>query len=212
MKNVVILGAGGFAREVLSFLKLTNNYKIVGFTDANPLLKGKFINDFPVLGDDNVLKNLIKKNVSLAFVAVGKSGIREVLFKKICDLGFKPLNVIHPSAVISPNVSLGQGIIIYPNATINTNVCIGNSVLINSNASIGHDVKIEDFVNICPGVNISGTVKIGESAFLGIGCSVLENVVIGHKAIIGGGALVSKNVLPETTVVGIPARSIIKGM
>jgi len=74
--------------------------------------------------------------------------------------------------------------------------------------SIGHDVEIEDFVNVNPGVNIAGRVKIKKFAFLGIGCSVLENVVIGQKAIIGGGALVRKDVLPETVVVGVPARPI----
>lgn len=208
MKNVVIWGAGGFGQEVLPFLQTVGHYKVVGFIDTNPSLKGKFINGIPVLGDDSILESLVKEDVLCVFIAVGNSSIREPLFKKILDMGLELINIIHPSSVIVPNVSLGRGVVIYPNATINTNVRIGDSVLINSNVSIGHDVEIGDFVNVNPGVNVAGRVKIKKHAFLGIGCSVLENVVIGQKAIIGGGALVRKDVLPETVVVGVPARSI----
>lgn len=210
MKKIVILGTGGFAQEVLSFLQFSKSYKVIGFTDSNSDLKGKIINSIPVLGNDNVLKNLIEENVSHAFVAIGRNTIRELLFKKIYNLGFKHINVIHPSAVIAHNVSIGQGVVIYPNVTINTNVCIGNSVLINSNVSIGHDVEIGDFVNINPGVNIAGRVKINNSSFLGIGCSVLENIVIGSKAIVGGGAMVTRDVSPATNVVGVPAKPIVR--
>ena len=206
MKSVVILGAGGFAREVASFLQSSDCYRITGFTDPNVSLQGTYFINIPVLGNDNVLKDLAKEKVSHAFIAIGNSERREVLFKKISKLGLKLINVIHPSAAISGNVSLGEGVAIYPNVTINTDVTVGKSVLINSNVSIGHDVEIGDFVNIQPGVNIAGRVKIERSALLGIGCSVLEGVFIGEKAVIGGGALVRRDVLPKTTVFGVPAR------
>ena len=205
MKKVVILGAGDFGREVLSFLQLAGDYKVIGFIDSDLSLKRKLINKIPVLGDDCILKDL-KNKVSYAFVAISNSKVREILFKKICELGFEPINIIHPSAVIASNVSIGKGVIVYPNVTINTDVNIGNSVLINSNVSIGHDVEVRDFVNINPGVNIAGRVKIAKMAFLGIGCSILENILVDKKAIIGGGALVKKNVASEATVVGVPAQ------
>lgn len=208
MKKVVILGTGGFGREVFSFLKLSRDYKVVGFLDADLSLKGTLINDVPVLGDDNELGALRKSGVSCAFAAVGNSKLREGIFEKIRNFDFELINIIHPSAVIVPDVSIGQGVVIYPNVTINTGVKIGNSVLINSNVSIGHDVEISDFVNINPGVNIAGRVKIGKFAFLGIGSSIIENTVIGCNSIIGGGALVKGEVVAGTTVVGVPAREI----
>ncbi len=208
MRNVVILGTGAFAREALSFLQPSNEYRIIGFTDPSSIRKGILINDIPVLGDDNLLERIIRQNVTYAFVAVSEIATRKVLFRKICDIGFKPINIVHPSAVVASDVSLGQGVVIYPNVTINTNVNIGNSVIINSNVSIGHDVEIGDFVNINPGVDIAGKVKIEESAFLGMGASILENVVIRRMAIVGAAALVRKDVLPETTVVGVPAQEI----
>ena len=208
MKKVVILGSGGFAIELLSFLQTDNKYQIFGFVSSDLSLKGKKINGVPVLGDDNILEYLIKDGVTGAFVAIGNGSIRKLLYKKICDLGFDPINVIHPSAVIASMVSLGRGVIIYPNVTVNTNVKIGNSVLINSNATIGHDVEIGDFVNINPGVNVAGKVVIERGAFIGIGASIIENITIGTESIIGAGAVVIRNIPSKVVAAGVPAKVI----
>lgn len=208
MKKVVILGAGGFGREAFSLLRLMKNYRVVGFIDSDSSLKSKLIDGIPILGNDSVLNDLIRNEVNCAFVAIGNSKIRENLFRKICKLNFEAISILHPSAIIVPDASIGKGVIVYPNVTIGTGVNIKDSVLINSNVSIGHDVEIGSFVNINPGTNIAGRVKIGQSAFLGIGCSVLENIIIGSSAVIGGGALVRKNVASGTTVIGVPARAI----
>lgn len=206
MKRVVILGAGGFGREVLSFLQLDDSVDVAGFIDPDPAITGQVLNGIPVLGGENKLTELYRENVSHAFVAVGDNEKRENLFDMICEVGLEPLNIIHPSAVIAPDVMIGKGVIIYPNVTVNTNVKIGNSVVINSNASIGHDVGIGGFVKINPGVNIGGRVKLDKSSFLGIGCSVAENIIIGEKSTVGGGAMVIQNVFPGTRVFGVPAR------
>lgn len=209
MKKIIIIGAGSFGREILAFLKTINNYEVKGFIDSDRSLQGKIIDDIPVIGSDGDLENLIKdEKILCAFIAIAKSNIREQLYVRLENLGFELINIIHPSSVVVSNVTMGKGNVVYPNVTINTGVTIGNSVLINSSVSIGHDGKIGNFVNINPGVNVAGKVKIQDCSFLGIGCTVLENITIGGKAIIGGGALVRKNVMPQTTVIGVPAKEI----
>lgn len=210
MKRVVIIGAGGFGREIVSFLKFDKEYKIEGFVDADTSLSGKIIDDILVLGTDQELEKIKKDGVLCAFVAIGNSEIRASVYEKVKSLGFEIINVVHPSSIIASDVSMGNGNIIYPNVTINTGVIIGNSALINSNVSVGHDVKIGNFTNINSGVNIAGRVTIRDLSFLGIGCSVLENIVIGSKVIVGGGALVCKDVADELIVVGVPAKPIRK--
>lgn len=202
--NLVIFGSGGFAREVVSFIRDNNEFNIVGFID---IYKNDVIDGYKILGTDGDMYNIIKSyNINSAFIAVGNRTTRRKIYESLETYQIKVINIIHPNAYVAPDCIIGKGVIVYPHVTINTNSKIGNSVLINSNVSIGHDVVINDFTNINPGVDIAGRVVIGEGVMLGIGSSILENINIGDNAIIGGGALVNKNVMIDSTVVGVPAK------
>ncbi len=206
MKNIVIFGTGGFAREVTSFLNADSSYCVAGYIDSASSKAGAKINDIPILGSDDVLSSLAERDIHLAFIAIGDVSTRSILADKVRSNNLELITIIHPSAVVDSDVPIGKGVIIYPNVTVNAGVRIGDGVLINSNASIGHDTQIGNFVNINPGASVAGSVTIGDHAFLGIGCSVLEKIEIGSEAVIGGGALVRENVAPGVKVVGVPAK------
>lgn len=208
MKKVIIVGASGFGKEVLSLLKLFQDINVIGFIDSRVEIKGERIDGIPVLGDDSFLENLRNEGVEAAVVAIGDYQTRAKLAQHCRELGYQLINVVHPSSKIVNTVKMGEGVIIYGGTVINADVKIGNNVLINSGATIGHDTVVEDNVNINPGVDIGGKVLIKQGAYIGIGSSVIQNIVVGAESLVGAGAVVIRDVPEKLTVAGVPAKVI----
>ena len=210
--KVIIVGARYDAHGgvVLDNLLLNKKYEMVGFLDSNPELKGKKVLGFPVLGSsDDFL--CIPKDVKGFIVAVGNNTIRLELSNKLEEFGLKPINVIHPNAVISDSVKIGNGVFVGPNVIINRGCIIGDCVIINTSASIDHDSIIEDGAHIAPGVAIAGRVKIEKCAFIGIGTSIIEDITVGEYALVGAGAAVINDLPSNSKSVGVPAKPIGSG-
>jgi len=199
VKEIVIVGAGGFGKEVLWTLqdcnKVSKKYEILGFVDDDNSLMGKIINNFPVLGDTNWLLSPNKNKIECV-IALGDNKTRKKMVKKLEERYLKFPNIIHPSVKYSDFVNIGQGVIIQHGSIISTDVTIGNHVFINFNCTVGHDCKLNDFVTLSHGVNISGTNLIEEGVFIGAGSATDEKIKIGKWSIIGGGIILGKNV-PE---------------
>jgi len=121
-------------------------------------------------------------------------------------LVFDPL--VHASAVISPTVALGEGVIVNAGGVVGSHATLGEFCLVNRGATVGHDTQVGPFANIGPGANLASGIKVGRGAVVGIGATVIENVVIGDGAVVGAGAVVLRDVEPNVVVVGVPARVI----
>ena len=115
-------------------------------------------------------------------------------------------DLIHQSAYLGSNVSLGEGVCIGPHAVIGPNCRIGDFSLINRASTIGHDVELGDYATIAPGVAIAGLVKVGCKTTIGIGATVIEKIRIGDNSIVGAGSVVLDDVPEGVVVVGTPAR------
>jgi len=211
VKQVVIIGAGGQAREVTDIIEVCNQnnfeYELLGYiVDPKFGSPGTLINDLPILGGFD----WISKYANQVFIicGVGASHQRFQLIQRSLKLGCKYFSIIHPAASITRRVSIGEGVIINANASITNQIMIGDHVLINQNSTIGHDCKIDDFVTISPGANISGNVIINRGCYIGTGAIVIEKIEIGSWAIIGAGSTIIQNVMPNTTVVGVPGKVI----
>lgn len=204
MERIVIIGAGGFGREVLRLID-RNLYEPVGFIDANT---SQFSNlSLPVLGDDSLIPDLHKKNIaSCVCVALGNIKKRKKIFDIVTKHNLKLPPIIHSSAIILTQKPVGEGAIIYPNVVVMDSCQIGRGILLNSGVTLGHDVDVGDFSNINPGVHIAGHVNVGRQALVGIGSCIREKVNVGDEAIIGAGSVVLKDVAPKTTVYGVPAK------
>lgn len=204
--NLVIVGAGGFGREVLDIVRDQGKFNPIGFLDSDPTLHGISIDGCSILGGDGILQTLkAEKQVDSVFIAVSDSRIRKRL-SEICSLlDFNMPNLIHPQAYLSNVSTIGIGNVFYPGCVVMSGCHIGNNNLVNAGATIGHETIIEDFCAIGPGVHIAGRARIKEGALIGIGASVKEKLVISEYAIVGAGSAVVKNVPPHTTVYGIAA-------
>lgn len=204
-EKIVIVGSGGFGREVFHLID-KSLYDPVGFIDLFP--DPYFPLFLPVLGDDTIIPDLLKKNIASSIcVAVSNMQRRKELFELALLSGLTLPAIIHPSAVVLTEYPITQGTIIYPNVVVMNGCRIGKCVLLNSGVTLGHDVQIGDFSNINPGAHLAGKVKVGEKVLIGLGASILENLKIGNEAIVGAGSVVLKDVSPKSTVYGVPAKA-----
>lgn len=114
-------------------------------------------------------------------------------------------SLIHPTAIISPTVEVGEGCIINAGSIVASGVKIGNHVFINRGASVGHDTVLDDYSIIQPGANVAGHVKIGVGSVISIGASVIEDISVGAHSVVAAGAAVVHDVPERTLVAGVPA-------
>ena len=205
--KIYIVGAGGFGRETLNiYIDAGGKHMVTAFLEENCNREGEIINDIPVY-DINLLNTLTpqEKSRSKIIIAIG-TPLKERIANKLKNDGFDFDTIIHPSAVISQWVKIGEGTIITANVIITSQVTIGKHVILNLASTVGHDVSIGDFTNIAPGVNISGKVSIGEKSFIGTGTSIVEGVTIGSRSFIGAGSVVTKDIPDDVLAFGNPAR------
>lgn len=211
MQKVVILGAGGFAREVLWVFREANEinqqWEALGFIDENPENQGKAICDLPVLGSFEWFKTVDKSNIKV-ICGTGSPRTKQHLAEKAESLGLEFCSVIHPNVRMSEYVEIGKGTVITAGNIITTQVKIGNHVSLNLDCTIGHDDVIEDYCNIAPGAHISGNVTLKEGVNFGTGAVILQGVTVGKWSIIGAGAAVINDIPDNVTAVGVPAKVI----
>lgn len=209
MKDLYIIGAGGFGREVAWIVERINSIKptwnLKGFIDDNETLWGSKEGEYHVLGGCEHLSTL--EDV-YAVCAVGSSNVRKKIIEKLKDTSVKFATLVDPSVLYSNSVKIGEGAIVCAGTIITVDVNIGNHVIVNLDCTIGHDAVIDNFVTIYPSVNVSGNVLIGECSELGTGTQIIQGKKVISNTIIGAGAIVVKDCIESGTYVGSPAKKI----
>jgi len=211
MYNIVIVGAGGFAREVQWLLESGPYMCVNGFLTDDESKWGSTLSRVPILGNIENVSTLIKEKNMEAICGVGSPRLKKRFVERVIAAGlrFSPY-VRDISTRIDSFSNIGKGTVICANSSITCNVDIRNHVNINLNCTVGHDSTIEDYCNLSPGVHISGNVYLETGVDVGTGAVILPGVRIGAWATVGAGAVVTKDVAPGTTVVGIPAKELKK--
>lgn len=195
MKSIYIYGASGHGL-VVADIAIACGYEDIIFIDDGE-------NEYPTFED-------IKENSHTPIaLAIGSNLIRERLFRRVEESGFKIITLLHPSSVISPTAEIGKGTVVMPNAVVNAKATIGEGVILNSACVVEHECTIKEFVHISPNVALAGNVEIGRLTHLGIGSNVIQGLKIGENVIIGGGSMVIRNIEDGQKVVGVPAQEII---
>lgn len=143
-------------------------------------------------------------------LGVGNNRIRARLADAINRKGLDLATVIHPNCSISLLSNIGQGTFVARGVMVNPLCEIGANVILNTGSSIDHECKIHDNVHVAPNAVLAGNVTVENGVFIGANAVVKQGVVIGENAIIGAGAVIVKDVLPNTTMVGNPAKELRK--
>lgn len=211
MKDIVIFGSGGFAREVLHLINDINKkqlaWNVLGFIDDNKENHGKIINDLTVLGGREWIKN-VEQEINIA-LGIGNPKIKKMIvedLKTYHKVHFP--NLIHPSVNFSKYNQFGEGNIICEGNILTCNIKISSFSTINLNCTIGHDVVFEDYVTVLPNASISGNVILKECVDFGTNATIIQGLTVGEYSIIGAGAVVVKNIPANCTAVGMPAKPI----
>ena len=204
MKDLIIVGAGGYAKSVLDSVDHMN-FRMVGYIDdVKP--KGAEHQGFPVLGDS--IDCVEHPEGYVYFVAIGNNAKRKSWFDKLKERNLSLINVIDKSALVSHHATLGEGCFIGKLAILNHGSSVGDNCVINTRALVEHGCNIGDHVNISTNATLNGDVCCEDGSFVGSAAVVNGQLTIGTWALVGSGAVVIKNVEAHTTVVGCPAHPI----
>ena len=211
MKKIILIGGGGHSKVIIDIIRSNNEFEIVGITEKSSKLSK--VSDIPILGDDSILKELFHKGVEYAFLCIGISKdiyLRNRLYEKIKNIGFKIPTLIHRQAIVSPYAKIGQGTCVMAGAIINSHAQIGVNSVINTGSIIEHDCIVGDNTFISPGAILAGNVIVKNNSFIGMGSKIIEGKTIGNNVTIGAGAVVIDDIPDNCTAVGVPAKVIKK--
>jgi len=210
-KNIVIIGASGFAKEILWLLNENNRvldeWNILGFINKAYTPDSAPIHGYNIVGDDEWLANYEGK--IYAVCGIGSSNLRKKIVQKFKDKkNIEFPNIISHRAIMSDSVKFGEGCIVCTNSILTVDIKLGNFVTINLDCTIGHDAVLEDYVSLYASVNISGNVLVKSESEIGVGTQIIQGLTVGESTFIGAGAVVIKDIPCNSIAVGNPAKVI----
>jgi sugar O-acyltransferase (sialic acid O-acetyltransferase NeuD family) len=209
--RVVIVGAGGHAREVADILRHGvregASPRLLGFVADDPENYPAEVGGVPFLGDWGWFDTADPEGLAV-ICAVGLPQLRRHLAGRAQARGITFASAVSPLAYVSPTAQLGEGVMVFPHAFVSAGSSLGDHAVVNVGASVSHDARVRPFATLGPGVRVAGHAEVGEGCYLGIGSSVIDRVSIGAWATVGGGACVTEDLRENVTAVGVPARVI----
>ena len=204
---MVILGAGGFAKEILQVVeKIYAHEEIYFYDDTDTQHPPLLFNKFQILRSKEALKAHFALHGSDFVIGLGKPKIRQYMATMAQELGGTLATAIDENATIGKYSTIAVGATILSQACVSNAATIGKAPLIYYNAVVTHDCQVGDFVELSPGATLLGKVRVGDFTHIGSNATVFPNVTIGSNCIVSAGAVVTKDVPDNAIVAGSPAR------
>lgn len=206
--NLVIIGAGGLAREVYDLAMACwvkeGNHHIKGFLSDGP-------SDIEALGYPPVLSNVpdyIPAPNDVFICAIGNVNHRKHTVEQILAKCGEFISLVHPTAIISPSTHIGRGVVIKPYCSLSCQVSIGDFTYLQGAVIMGHDVQIGQYCQLNSFAFLAGNCKIGNQCIINAGARLIQSTVVEDNAVVGMGSVVLRKVKRGTTVFGNPAKRV----
>jgi sugar O-acyltransferase (sialic acid O-acetyltransferase NeuD family) len=204
MRDLLIVGCGGFGREVADIVDAVN---FLGFVDDDPSrdnIERVGRRGSRLLGPvDEATRKYSRANF---VIGIGNALARQKIADTLESAGLNPVVLVHPSAVVGANVELGDGTVVAAHVAVGSDVVIGRHVHLDRGTQVGHDSFVQDLATVHPAAVISGSCRVGSRAELGTNCTLLPGVGVGSDAVVGAAACVTRDVPQDVIVRGVPAR------
>ena len=205
-RPVVLLGAGGHARVVVEMLRRLDA-EVLGYVAPAPAQPPGLPADVGYLGDDRALGFPPSEVLLANGLGSGETLDRRIeVFSSFVSGGFDFATLVHPSAVVAEDVTLGRGAQIMAGAVLQPGCRVGENAIINTRAVIDHDCTIGAHTHVAPGATLCGGVTVAEAVLVGVGACIRPNISVGGRSVIGAGAAVVSAVGEGKTVLGVPAK------
>ena len=202
LQPLLILGNTEFSVEIAD-VATAAGWEVAGFVENLERARcSRLLEGLPVYWIDDVAE---LANTHEALCGLGTT-LRSAYVDQARHLGFRFATAVHPTSVVSPKSSLGEGCVLGAGAVVAVHTSLGAHVIANRGALIGHHTQIGDFTTIGPGANVAGSCSIGEGSYVGMGAVVLNQIRIGAHSVIAAGAVVTDDVEDHVMVAGVPAR------
>jgi sugar O-acyltransferase (sialic acid O-acetyltransferase NeuD family) len=205
MTDILIFPYNGNGLEALACL--TKKHHLIGFVDDDVAKQVK-----SELGFEVFSREAFNKYKSAKVLAVPGSPDtylkRDSVIDSLSLSVERHINIIHPTAVISPHAVLGKNVLIMANVVVSPNAKIEDNVCILPNTVIHHDVTVSQYTLIGSNVVIAGHTFIGKKCYIGSGSTIINNIEIGDETLVGLGTNVVHHVKSKSRVVGNPSRYI----
>lgn len=203
----VIIGAGTYGEVYLAYLQEAG-VDVVGFLDDDPKFVGQCVGGIPVLGGVSSLSDLKETdNIEAVYCPLGNNKLRVRFLTMAKELGYKTPNYIHPSVIISPNVTIGEGVYILLGTTIMPHTVIKDCVMISMGVHLAHHNVLEEGVFLSTGCNFGASIHAHKYAYCGISSTIMTGMhELGEDCLIGAGAVVIRDVPDKAVMAGVPAK------
>lgn len=203
MKKLIVVGGGGFAKEVI-WLAHDCGYHVYGVLDDDIQMHGKFILDVPVLG---CVSNWSSYLDCEFIVAIGSPRTRKLVVDKMNALGTPEFaTLIHPSVIKSNKVTFDRGCMVCAGMVFTVEITVGKHCIFNINGTVGHETNVGNYVTIAPIVAISGNVNLQDCVEVGTGASIRQGITLSKGAMLGMGGVLTKNIPENFIYAGNPAK------
>lgn len=208
MRKLLVFGASGHAKVVISIVEAAGVHRVAGVVVSDRSARGEFYGA-PLAGGEENLPRLVEEHETRDIViAVGDNHARHLLRERIS--GIVPEcrfpAIVHPSTQLARGVTVGQGSVVAAGATLNADAVIGEFCIVDAQVNVGHDAVIGDFASLAPHATIGGRAAVGAFTALGMGAVAIEKVRIGEHTVVGAGAVVVEDLPGHVVAVGNPAR------
>lgn len=210
MNKLIIVGAGGYAQEILWIVDDINQecgtWEFLGFVDPKSATKkGQLLYDRPILG----AWNDAPQDESIHFACgIGTPKSRAVECAEAERRGYKAATLVHPSVIRARHVSVGDGTVIGAGCILAPYSILGRHCALNLGVTVGHNSRIGDYCVLSPGAQLLGSAALEEQVFLGANATVYQGRRVGAGSVVGANSFLLTNLGAGTSVIGVPARKL----